>query len=107
MNTCILRDAGILLKSKPMKKNLLILTLLLCITSVLIAQITSPIKKANFGVDADLRANFFDGAIESGNDDWFRNNGTVGEFIIDTTGAAYMMSRYAADPSSRRLPFFP
>ena len=89
-----------------MKKNLLILTLLLCITSVLIAQITSPIKKANFGVDADLRANFFDGAIETGNDDWFRNNGTVGEFIIDTTGAAYMMSRYAADPSSRRLPFF-
>ena len=94
------------IKSIPMKKNLLILTLLLCIISVLSAQITTPIKKANFGVDADLRANFFDGAIETGNDDWFRNNGTVGEFIIDTTGAAYLLSRYVSDPSSRRLPFF-
>ena len=89
-----------------MKKNLLVLTLLLCIQSVLIAQITTPVKKANFGVDGDLRANFFNNAIETGNDDWFRNNGTVGEFIIDTTGAAYLLSRYAADPSSRRLPFF-
>lgn len=89
-----------------MKKNLLVLALLLCITSVLFAQITTPVKKANFGVDGELRANFFDGSIETGNDDWFRNNGTVGEFIIDTTGAAYLMSRYAADPSSRRLPFF-
>src|SRR5687767_9896624 len=89
-----------------MKKNLLILTSLLCIYSVLSAQITSPVKKANFGVDGELRANYFDGAIETGNDDWFRNNGTVGEFIIDTTGAAYLLSRYASDPSSRRLPFF-
>ena len=89
-----------------MKKNLLILTLLLGLHSVLLAQITIPVKKANFGVDADLRANFFDGAIETGNDDWFRNNGTVGQFIIDTTGAAYILSRYASDPSSRRLPFF-
>ncbi|HKH60994.1 MAG TPA: T9SS type A sorting domain-containing protein [Flavitalea sp.] len=89
-----------------MKKNLLILTLLSGITSVLFAQVTTPAKRANFGVDADLRANFFDNAIETGNDDWFRNNGTVGEFIIDTTGAAYLLSRYASDPSSRRLPFF-
>ena len=89
-----------------MKKNLLILTSLLCVYSVISAQITTPIKKANFGVDGDLRANFFDGAIETGNDDWFRNNGTVGEFIIDTTGAAYLLNQYATVPSSRRLPFF-
>jgi hypothetical protein len=89
-----------------MKTNLLILTTLLCVSAVLSAQITSPVKIANFGVDADLRANFFNGAIETGNDDWFRNNGTVGEFIIDTIGAAYLLNRYASDPTSRRLPFF-
>jgi hypothetical protein len=82
------------------------MTTLLCVSAVLSAQITNPVKIANFGVDADLRANFFNGAIETGNDDWFRNNGTVGEFIIDTTGAAYLLNRYASDPTSRRLPFF-
>lgn len=89
-----------------MKAFLHILTCMLLFYSSAQAQITSPVKKANFGVDGDLRANFFDGAIETGNDDWFRNNGTVGQFIIDTTGAAYLLSRYASDPSSRRLPFF-
>jgi len=89
-----------------MKKNLLILLSLISIYSILPAQITSPVLKANFGVDGELRANFFGGAIETGNDDWFRNNGSLGEFIIDTTGAAYLLSRYASIPSSRRLPFF-
>lgn len=93
-------------KSKPMKTNLPLLLVALFLQTMLSAQITSPIKKANFGVDGELRANYFDGAIETGNDDWFRNNGSVGEFIIDTTGAAYLLNRYATDPSSRRLPFF-
>ena len=70
------------------------------------SQVITPIVKANFGVDADLRANFFDGAILTGNDDWFRNNGTVGQAIIDTTGATFILSRYAADPNFRRIPFF-
>jgi hypothetical protein len=71
------------------------------------AQITSPVIRANFGVDADLRANFFNGFISAGNDDWF-NNGTagMGVFIIDTTGAASILSRYASQPSSRMQPFF-
>ena len=69
-------------------------------------QITIPAIKANFGVDADLRANFFNSAILTGNDDWYRNNGTVGAGIIDTTGANFILSRYAVDANFRKLPFF-
>ncbi|WP_276503149.1 T9SS type A sorting domain-containing protein [Terrimonas pollutisoli] len=64
------------------------------------AQITWPATKARFGVDGDLRANYTNGAVASGNDDWF-NNGTAGtgEFVIDTTGAAAMIATYLADAS--------
>ena len=64
------------------------------------AQITTPIIKAAFGVDADLRANYFNGFIQSGNDDWF-NNGTAGtgNFILDTTGAAALIAGYLSDVS--------
>src|SRR6185436_16404684 len=64
------------------------------------AQITTPIIKAAFGVDADLRANFFNGFVQSGNDDWF-NNGTAGTgtFVIDTTGAASIVAGYLSDVS--------
>lgn len=81
--------------------------LLCCSSLYLHAQITSPVKRANFGVDADLRANFFDGFTEAGNDDWF-NNGTAGSgtFIIDTTGAAYILQQYASNPAMRMIPFF-
>jgi hypothetical protein len=71
------------------------------------AQIITPVIRANFGVDADLRANYFDSSINSGNDDWF-NNGTPGSgaFIIDTTGAQAIMSQYLADPTLRKNSFF-
>jgi len=64
------------------------------------AQITTPIIKAAFGVDADLRANFFNGFVQSGNDDWF-NNGTAGtgNFVIDTAGAAAVVAGYLSDIS--------
>ena len=64
------------------------------------AQITTPIIKAAFGVDADLRANFFNGFVQSGNDDWF-NNGTAGTgaYVIDTTGAAAIVAGYLSDVS--------
>ena len=81
---------------------------LLCCSSLYIqAQITLPVKRANFGVDADLRANFFDGFTEAGNDDWF-NNGTPGSgvFVIDTVGAAYILQQYTSNPSTRMIPFF-
>lgn len=71
------------------------------------AQITTPVIRANFGVDADLRANYFNGFFQAGNDDWF-NNGTSGpgEFMIDTTGAAAVVARYLVDIPFRRLPFY-
>lgn len=71
------------------------------------AQITSPVIKAGFGVDADLRANYYNGFVQAGNDDWF-SNGTPGsgQFVIDTTGAAALMNRYAVDANSRKLPFY-
>jgi hypothetical protein len=67
---------------------------------VISAQITTPIIKAAFGVDADLRANYFNGFVQSGNDDWF-NNGTAGtgNFVIDTTGAAAIVAGYLSDAS--------
>lgn len=94
-----------------MKQLLLSLFLLIFIGGENVtAQITSPQIKAGFGVDADLRSNFFNGFLQVGNDDWFSQNIItglgVGEFIIDTTGAAYIVSRYASTPSTRMIPFF-
>lgn len=58
--------------------------------------------RANFGLDADLRHNFFNGALLSGNDDWFSNaDAGTGVFVIDTTGAAGIYSAYTSNPSSR------
>jgi len=55
------------------------------------AQVTTPQIKARFGVDADLRSNFFNGFVQGGNDDWFTSgaSSTTGVSIIDTTGAAF------------------
>ncbi len=69
-------------------------------------QIITPQIKANFGVDADLRANFFDGFVVNGNDDWFSNILGTGKHIIDTVGASYIVSRYASDFNFRKVPFF-
>ena len=71
-------------------------------------QIITPVIKANFGVDADLRCNFFNNLVQSGNDDWFKLPATsgTGQFIIDTTGAAAIVAGYALNPPSRKLPFF-
>ena len=87
-------------------KKLLQLTISLILSFFLNAQITTPVIKAGFGVDADLRANYFNGNIQF-NDDWFAN-GTAGtgQAVIDSTGAAAMVSRYLVDPAFRKLPFF-
>jgi hypothetical protein len=88
-----------------MKTPLLNLALLLTLSSS--AQITTPAVKAGFGVDADLRSNFYNGFIQAGNDDWFSNGVPgPGSYIIDTTGAAAMMAQYAINPASRKLPFY-
>ncbi len=86
-----------------------ILFSLLFLSLTIQAQITTPIIKAAFGVDADLRANYFNGFVQSGNDDWF-NNGTAGtgRFVIDTTGAAAIRAGYTSDvsPYPRRMSSF-
>jgi hypothetical protein len=90
-------------------KTRLYLFILLAVNSFTgISQITTPVIRANFGVDADLRSNFFNNLVQSGNDDWFKFPGSVGtgQFIIDTTGATAMIANYTADPNSRKLPFF-
>lgn len=88
-------------------KKIIHLAVLLLFSSLLTAQITSPAIRANFGVDADLRANYFNNFIQTGNDDWF-NNGTpgMGQFVLDTNGAAAITARYMVDPNFRKLPFF-
>ena len=80
-----------------MKRFLPVLVWLLLASMSMQAQITTPVKRANFGVDGDLRANFFNGFLENGNDDWFRNVNGTGDFIIDTTGASYILSRYLGE----------
>ncbi len=88
-----------------MKRNVLCVIALL-VSVVNRAQITVPVIKANFGVDADLRANYFNGLVSAGNDDWF-NNGTpgAGQFIIDTSGAASIVAGYISNPASRGMAF--
>jgi len=87
-----------------MKTNLLLLTLLF--SNALSAQITTPVIKANFGVDADLRSNYFNNAAIPGNDDWFRNNKFgSGIAVIDTTGAAAIVANYISNPASRLSSF--
>ncbi len=64
-------------------------------------QITTPIIKARFGVDGDLRANYFNGLVQTGNDDWFNMvaTDTSGKSVIDTTGSAAIVAGYLADVS--------
>jgi Secretion system C-terminal sorting domain len=88
-----------------MKKNLLFISLLIC-SHCLIAQITNPVINANFGVDGDLRANYFNGASGVLNDDWFKNNKFgSGEAMIDSTGAAAIVAGYISNPATRMQSF--
>jgi hypothetical protein len=78
----------------------LLLSFLIIITLTSSAQITTPIIKAGFGVEADLRHNYFNNFVQSGNDDWFsKGDAGTGKYVIDTTGAASMVAAYAADVS--------
>jgi hypothetical protein len=79
----------------------ILLSSLLLNAFVSTAQITTPIVKANFGVDADLRANYLTGTgVTGGGDDWFWD-GTAGtgRNVIDTTGAAKIVAGYNSDVS--------
>jgi hypothetical protein len=70
------------------------------------SQIFTPVQKANFGVDGELRSNMFGTPPAPGTDDWFNNSTGSGQYVIDTTGAAAMVARYAWDMAYRRYPFY-
>jgi hypothetical protein len=95
-------------KKSNLMKTILRLLFLLFYAGSVEAQITTPVVRAGFGIDADLRANFFNGIQQSGTDDWFSAPGSfgAGTWVIDTTGAAALVARYATDPDFRKLPFF-
>ncbi len=80
--------------SHPVKKFSVII-LCCCCCMYADAQITTPQIKSNFGVDADLSANYFNAAITGNTDDWF-HDGTLGSGfgIIDTTGATALLNDY-------------
>lgn len=91
-------------------KKILLTALVSVTTHLLFAQITTPIVKANFGVDADLRANFFNGALSGSGDDWYNyGNPGTGRNVIDTTGAVAIIAGYLTDVSPwpiRRASFY-
>lgn len=65
------------------------------------AQITTAVLKANFGIEGDLRSNYFNLAHSPGEDDWFYNGDAgLGQFVIDTTGAAAIVAGYSTTPST-------
>lgn len=71
-----------------------------------LGQITSPVIKANFGIDGDLKSNYFNHFLTLGKDaDWFKQGTLGGEGVIDTSGAAAILARYATDADFRKLPF--
>jgi hypothetical protein len=84
----VLAKRKIFLNPMLMKTYLLFVLILLTNALLVSAQITTPIIKARFGVDGDLRANYFNGAVQTANDDWFNLNAadTSGKGVIDTTG---------------------
>src|SRR5690349_12175368 len=87
-------------------RTTLLIIIFITFSCALPAQITTPVIKANFGVDGDLKANYFNNASLFGNDDWFRATklGT-GEYMIDTTGAAAIVAGYTSNPASRMYSF--
>jgi hypothetical protein len=93
------------MKSMLMKTILPVLFFLLCVQCVT-AQITTQQLKAGFGVDGELRASFYSNIVQSANDDWFWMSAGSPTFVIDTTGASSIVSRYATDLDFRKLPFY-
>ncbi|OQP60907.1 hypothetical protein A3860_04035 [Niastella vici] len=77
------------------------LMLLLASLSWSQAQITAPVIRGKFGVDADVQLDWFNEALKTSpvNDDWYYRLGSAantGIFIIDTAGAGAKMAQYAA-----------
>ncbi|HWI92715.1 MAG TPA: hypothetical protein VNT20_15670, partial [Flavisolibacter sp.] len=93
-----------------------LLSTLIILTLASSAQITTPVMKAGFGVDGELKARVydanpakFDQTLATG-DDWFVYPGTSGTasngtYVIDTTGAAAMITGYSS-ASNRMASFY-
>lgn len=87
-------------------KPIILFVAMLQLTYFSKAQITTPVIKANFGVEGDLSANFFNNAPTAAVDDWFNNYAIgTGEGMIDSTGAADILSRYITNPETRKSSF--
>ncbi len=87
-------------------KQFLLLLFLFFFMLRLAAQITLPKVQANFGIEADLRSNFFNGSLLNGNDDWFSSaDPGTGIFLIDTTGAAGIVNGYGTNPATLNYSF--
>jgi hypothetical protein len=87
-----------------MKKIVQLLTIV-CTIQCVEAQVSAVTTKAGFGLDGDLRCNFYNNFAQSGTDDWFYYPGS-NKHVIDTTGAAAILARYIVDNNFRKLPFF-
>jgi hypothetical protein len=93
-----------------MKSSITILFLLFSIifNSPILSQITSPVIRANFGVDAELRTNYKYNIVQFGTDDWFRSTtdfNSGGQFVIDTTGAFQILNNYVSNPATLNSSF--
>ena len=101
-------DKSTLMKTKKSLRVCLILSVILVVPMLLSSQIITPAIKANFGIEGDLRSNWYNNLQVTGNDDWFNMNNTPGsgQFVIDTTGAAGILARYASDFNFRKIPFY-
>lgn len=89
-------------KLAVMKKFLLWFVCIIATTGGF-SQIITPQIKANFGVEADLSANFYNNAPTAAVDDWFRNVSIgTGRQVIDTTGAYNIVQRYFTQPATRK-----
>lgn len=89
-----------------MKKLLLVVITCIGLNNLLYSQ-TGEIK-ASFGIDGELRSSYrgtIPVPLTTGHD-WFTNSTGAQRFMIDTTGASYIINRYAAEVGFRRLPFF-
>lgn len=76
-------------------KRILFLLFIIISVHAAFGQITIPIVKANFGIEADVSSNFYNNAPQPAVDDWFSNGyAGTGQFIIDTTGAAAILAGY-------------
>ncbi len=81
------------------------LLLLICLPVCSYSQIVTSATKANFGVDADLRANYFNSLVTAAGDDWYVNSSGAGQNIIDTTGAAAIVAGYTTNVATRNRTF--